>query len=377
MLKSMRIDPKPHPPAAASAWMIPSEVALFGSVETSVFHGFGASKSRPGTVVVDVLEDDVAVDVVVVGTVVVELLVVELVVVGTVVVELLVVGLVVVELVVVELVVVNVVVVDVDELEDVVVVGTRVDDVVVDEVTVVVGFFFRPSVAVDVSVPQRHLLHVCPARQSAAVSHCSPAAGSRRPSPHVDGVPSKWRRFAPRAANVPVTMLHDARSILARSRASRIAPHAVHRARTVPRVPRRPTRAGTGGQPLAIVNVPSASSTSASVASSLPGTSAGVTRKRTPGQGVDAAARAAAGAATSAMASSASQRAAVVEASTGVARTSAAWRGPGAWARGRSIGGGRGCKRRTPDKALRELGCCDVPWRLSAVEIGCNGSERQ
>jgi len=25
--------------------MIPSEVALFGSVETSVFHGFGASKS--------------------------------------------------------------------------------------------------------------------------------------------------------------------------------------------------------------------------------------------------------------------------------------------------------------------------------------------
>jgi len=86
MLKSMRIEPKPHPPAAASAWMMPSEVALFGSVETSVFHGFGASKSRPGTVVVDVLEDDFAVDVVVVGTVVVELLVVELVVVGLVVV---------------------------------------------------------------------------------------------------------------------------------------------------------------------------------------------------------------------------------------------------------------------------------------------------
>jgi len=163
-------------------------------------------------------------------------------------------------------------------------------------------------------------------------------------------------------------MLHDARSIFARKRASRSPPHAVHRARTVPRVPRRPTRTGTGGQPLAIVNVPSASSTSASVASSLPGTSAGVTRKRTPGHGVDAAARAAAGAATSAIVSSASQRRQIVEASTSVARTSAASRGPGAWARGRGIGGGRGCKRRTPESALRVLRCCDVPWRVSAAE---------
>src|SRR5947209_15811737 len=52
MLKSIRMDPKPQPPAAASAWMMPSEVALLESVEMSVFHGFGASKSRPGMVVV-------------------------------------------------------------------------------------------------------------------------------------------------------------------------------------------------------------------------------------------------------------------------------------------------------------------------------------
>src|SRR5262249_18876421 len=52
MLKSMRSDPKPQPPAAASAWMMPSEVALFGRPETSVFHGFAASKSWPPSVVV-------------------------------------------------------------------------------------------------------------------------------------------------------------------------------------------------------------------------------------------------------------------------------------------------------------------------------------
>src|SRR5262245_6903582 len=53
MLKSMRSVPVPQPPAAASAWMMPSDVPLFGSVEMSVFHGLSASKSRPATVVVD------------------------------------------------------------------------------------------------------------------------------------------------------------------------------------------------------------------------------------------------------------------------------------------------------------------------------------
>jgi len=351
--------------------MMPSEVPLFGSVETSVFHGLGASKSCPGTVVVDVLED-----VVVDGVVVVELVVVglvvdvdvleDVVVDGVVAVELVVVGLVVVELLVVELLVVDglvvvELVVDVDEVEDVVVVGRRVDEVVVDEVAVVVVFFFLPSVVVDVSLPQRHLVHVCPGRQSAAVSHCSPAAVSSLPSPHVDGFASKRRRFTARALNVPVRRLHDARSTFARSRASRRAPHAVHRARSVLRAPRRPTRATAGEQPLAIVSVPSASRTTASVASSPPGTSAGVTRKRTPGHGVDAAARAAAGAATSAMTTSAIQRAAVVEVSTSVARTSAAARGPGGMAKERSIGGGRGCKRRTPEERSRTFSSCDVP----------------
>src|SRR5689334_1591181 len=69
MLKSMRSEPVPHPPAVLSAWMMPSDVALFGRVETSVFHGFGASNRRPPiaveVVVLDVdttvleLDDDV------------------------------------------------------------------------------------------------------------------------------------------------------------------------------------------------------------------------------------------------------------------------------------------------------------------------------
>jgi hypothetical protein len=87
MLKSMRRMPVPQPPAEDSAWMIPSDVALFGRVEMSVFHGFGASKS-PATVVVvavpvvvvvvwlvvDVLElvDEVEVDVVLLVVVAVE-----------------------------------------------------------------------------------------------------------------------------------------------------------------------------------------------------------------------------------------------------------------------------------------------------------------
>src|SRR2546428_331001 len=54
------------PAASARAAMMRSEVALLSSVETSVFHGFGASRSCPGAVVVvveplvevDVVEDD-------------------------------------------------------------------------------------------------------------------------------------------------------------------------------------------------------------------------------------------------------------------------------------------------------------------------------
>src|SRR5262245_35914449 len=61
--------------------MMPSEVALFGSVETSVFQGFAAVKSCPGTVVV-VVEPLVVVvlerDVDVLDDVVLELFVAEL-----------------------------------------------------------------------------------------------------------------------------------------------------------------------------------------------------------------------------------------------------------------------------------------------------------
>jgi len=181
MLKSMRNDPKPQPPAAASAWMMPSDVALFGSVETSVFHGFGASKSRPasvvvvaGLVVVDVLDevvedDDVLVDVLAVLGAVDEDVDVA-----------------------VELVVGGVVDVEVEVLDDdvelvLVDVGGRVVDVLVVEVEVVVGFFLRAR-AVS---PHEQPAHGSPSVQSADVSHVSPAAASSRPSPQVDAAAVK------------------------------------------------------------------------------------------------------------------------------------------------------------------------------------------
>jgi hypothetical protein len=146
MLKSIRIEPKPQPPAPFSAPMMVSDCVLFGSVDTSVFHGLGASKSRPESVVVVT-----AVVVVVLGRdVELELLddevVLELVVGGR------------------------------------VVVGSRVDDVLVVDVEVVVVRFFRASVVVP-SLVHTHAAHVSPPAQSSAVSHCSPASGSSRPSP--------------------------------------------------------------------------------------------------------------------------------------------------------------------------------------------------
>src|SRR5262245_27958214 len=174
MLKSMRIEPKPQPPAAASAWMMPSDVALLGSVETSVFQGFGASKSWPGTVVV-VVVPVVAVDVEepVLGGVELE---------DDVVLEL---------VVAVEVDVVVGFVVDVEELEevvavellevaleDVVVVGARVDDELVVDVVVVVVRFRRAVLPLADPVPQTQASQAWPSTQSVMVSHCSPPSRS-------------------------------------------------------------------------------------------------------------------------------------------------------------------------------------------------------
>src|SRR5262245_38743657 len=262
MLKSMRIEPKPQPPAAASAWMIVSDWVLFGSVETSVFQGFGASNSCPGTVVVlgqavvvvvlgrevelEVLEE-VEVELVVgceveVDELVLELLELELVELELVEVELE--EVVVVETRVVEVLVVEVDVelvvgcdVDVEELEevllleelvldDVLVVVTRVDEVLVVDVVVVVVFFLRSVVVLVWATPQAHAMQACPSAQSAAVSHCSPAAGSTRPSPQVERGASNRRRFRARALNVPAIDAHDVSSTFAFRRTLRSVPHA-------------------------------------------------------------------------------------------------------------------------------------------------------
>jgi hypothetical protein len=199
MLKSMRNDPNPQPPAAASAWMMPSEVALFGSVEMSVFHGFAASKSRPGRVVVET----VLVVVLVAGRVVDDVVEDEelLEVVGEVAVEVeveveveLVVGFVL-EVADVELVLVEVV--------------CRVVDVV--EVEVVVVLFFRVLDA----FPQPQVVQGSPPAQSAALSHCSPTSGSSRPSPQTDAAAVKRRRFVARAANVALRVPHAGSSTFA------------------------------------------------------------------------------------------------------------------------------------------------------------------
>jgi hypothetical protein len=273
MLKSMRIEPKPQPPAAFSALTMVSDCVFLGSVETSVFHGFGASKSCPPTVVVvppvvvvvggrDV-EDEEDVEVLEldeeVGRDVDVLLDVELVVGREVEVDVeveLVVGFDVdvelldeelelddeelLELVDVELdeddveVVVSCVV---DELDEVLVVATRVDEVVgmrvvlVVDVVVVVGFFFRAVVVVV--PPHRHALQPRPSAQSAADSHSSPAATSTMPSPQDDLGASKCRRRVARALNDPDSTSHAPPSTFAFSRTLRSVPHAAQCARSV------------------------------------------------------------------------------------------------------------------------------------------------
>lgn len=328
--------------------MMPSEVALLSSVETSVFHGFGASKSCPGAVVVvveplvevDVLEDDeVEVELVVGITVDVEELVL-----GRDVLELEAVDdVVVLESVVAEVEVeVEVVVgfvVDVDEVVEVELLELALEDVLnevlVVDVEVVVAFFRLAALAVDDPLPHTHASQAWPSAQSATVSHCSPPSASSRPSPQVDLGAWKRRRLVARALNVPINDAQDASSTIARIRTLRSAPHACHRARSVLRPPRRRTCAGTGGQPLVIVAMPSASMTIASNGSSVLGTRAGATRKRMPGQGGEATAVAGAGAATSARASSTRQRLTIVAGAT-AAGPSCATPGTVAW-RGRPV----------------------------------------
>ena len=259
--------------------MMPSEVALLGSVETSVFHGFGASKSCPGAVVVvveplvevDVVEDDeVEVELVVGITVDVEELVL-----GRDVLELeavdddVVLEIVVAEVEVeVEVEVVVGFVVDVDEVVEVELLELALEDVLnevlVVDVEVVVAFFRLAALAVDDPLPHTHASQAWPSAQSATVSHCSPPSASSRPSPQVDLGAWKRRRLVARALNVPINDAQDASSTIARIRTLRSAPHACHRARSVLRPPRRRTCAGTGGQPLVIVAMPSASMTIAS-----------------------------------------------------------------------------------------------------------------
>jgi len=327
--------------------MMPSEVALLRSVETSVFHGFGASKSCPGAVVVvveplvevDVLEDDeVEVELVVGITVDVEELVL-----GRDVLELEAVDDdVVLEIVVAEVEVeVEVVVgfvVDVDEVVEVELLELALEDVLnevlVVDVEVVVVFFRPAALTVDDPLPHTHAPQAWPSAQSATVSHCSPPSASSRPSPQVDLGAWKRRRLVARALNVPINDAQDTSSTIARIRTLRSAPHACHRACSVLRPPRRRTCAGTGGQPLVIVAMPSASMTIASKGSSVLGTRAGATRKRMPGQGGEATA-VAGGAATSARASSTRQRLTIVAGAT-AAGPSCATPGTVAW-RGRPV----------------------------------------
>src|SRR5436190_12928940 len=238
MLKSMRIDPKPQPPAAASAWMMVSELALFGSVETSAFHGFGAVKSPPRVVVVDPALVMVEVlDVVDDGAVVVVVVV------------------------------------------EVVLVVEVVD--AVGRVVVVVGFF-RLAVAPR---PQVHSKHASPSGQSTALSHCSPVVVSSQTSPQTDAVPVNRRRFAPFAENAPTSVVQVASATFAVSRTSRSVPHAAHRARTVPVWRRLVTRACAAGHPLPTVISLAASITTTSKGRGSPATKGGATRNRTPAHG--------------------------------------------------------------------------------------------
>jgi hypothetical protein len=298
--------------------MMPSDVPLFASVDTSSFHGFAASKRRPAIVVVDTVL--VVVEVVAGRLVDVDVLV-----------EIVVGRVVDVDGATVELLDVlagtdDEVDVDVELLDDVEVAGAvdvagRVLDVLVVEVDVVVVFLFR-AMAV---VAQRQLPHGSPPVQSAVVSHSSPAATSRRPSPQVEAAAVKRRRFAVRAERVPASVAQAVSSTVAASRTPRSAPQADQRARTVATEPRRVMRTRAGPHSSAMVALPSASRTIASNGSAVDGRNAGSTRKRTPGQG-GTATPAAGRATTNAATSTSAQRATIVEVSTLAGRRCAAMR---------------------------------------------------
>jgi hypothetical protein len=179
----------------------------------------------------------------------------------------------------------------------------RVVDVVVD---VVPGCVL--DVVDDGGAPQRHAPHAVSSAHSTSVSHSSPASPSSRPSPQMDAGAVNRRRLVARALRVPVSIVHDGSSTLAVSRTLVRPPHAVQRARTVSAPARWATAAWAGGQPLAIETSPAPSITTASNGSAVPGTSAGSTRKRTPGQGGSAAAGAGAAAARSTSANDMAKR---------------------------------------------------------------------
>jgi len=177
----------------------------------------------------------------------------------------------------------------------VLVVATTVDVLVVD-VEVVVVFFL---LALEAAVPHAQPTQGSPSAHGAEVSHCSPPAASSRPSPQMDAGAVKCRRPVPRAMKEPTMVVHAGSSTFALIRTPRSVSHAAKRTRTVVRSPRRLTRA-RAVQPSEIVASPAESMTIAPNGAEVSGTSAGSTRKRTPGQGGDDTAGAGAGAATSA-----------------------------------------------------------------------------
>jgi hypothetical protein len=228
-----------------SAWIIESDCVLFGSVDTSVFHGLSASNRRPDGAVVGVAA---VVDVLVLLELVVGACVLDDVevddVVGRFVDEDVEVGDED-ELLVDEDEVVAVVVDVEDEVDDDVVLGGRVVDVLVVEVdVVVVVVFFLRAVS---SKPQTQPVHASPAGQSAAVSHVSPAAASSRPSPQLDADAVNARRAVRRAISVPSIVAHESATFAFR-RTFRSAPQAVQRARMTVAPSRFATRARAGGQ---------------------------------------------------------------------------------------------------------------------------------
>lgn len=213
--------------------MMPSDVVLFGSAETSVFHGLAASKRRVPSVV-DVVGPDVEVVVLDVEVDVLELDDDE--------VE-----------VVVDVVGGRVVVVTVVGGRDVDVVVVLVDVLVVVGGDVVDVLAVVLVVVLDGLSLHRQTAHTSPPAQSGSRSHISPAAASTVPSPHTDAGAAMVERRIPRPENVPVRRSHAASSTLTASRTLRRAPHAVHRARMVRTVPRRLVRGATGGHPLSML----------------------------------------------------------------------------------------------------------------------------